>query len=148
MLGDFYFALGDLDKATAEYQAVFLAHPKDGQAKKNYIQLLILKDRLDEASRLNDEVLKANAKDAEGLIYRGQIQLKRGQPRDASSTLQSVLAADPDNAIAHYHLGAANDALGNMQSAESEWRIAVRPTCESPSSPATSRADRKQSGRT
>jgi len=43
MLGDFYFASGDLDKATAEYQSIFAAHPKDEQAKKNYIQLLILK---------------------------------------------------------------------------------------------------------
>ncbi len=57
MLGDFYYATGDLDKATAEYSSLYNDHPKDMQVKKNYIQLLILKNRLEEATKLNDEVL-------------------------------------------------------------------------------------------
>jgi len=90
------------------------------------VQLLILKDRLDEATKLNDEIVKENAKDSDCLIYRGQIQLRRGQPREASTTLQSVVSTEPDNGVAHYHLGAAYDALGNETSAENEWRNAVR----------------------
>ena len=45
MLGDFYFASGDLDKATAEYASLYKDHPKDLQVKKNYVQLLILKNQ-------------------------------------------------------------------------------------------------------
>src|ERR1019366_6793095 len=56
MLGDFYFASGDLDKATNEYASLYSDHPKDAQVKKNYIQLLILKNRLDEGTKLDNEI--------------------------------------------------------------------------------------------
>src|SRR5207237_5509197 len=57
MLGDFYFATGDLDKATGEYGSLYQQYPKDVQVKKNYVQLLILKHRLDEAGKLNGELV-------------------------------------------------------------------------------------------
>ena len=111
MLGDFYFAAGDLDKAIAEYGSLHQNHPRDLQVKKNYVQLLILKGRLDEARNLNDEVLKANANDTEALVYRGQIQVRDGHARDAAETLENALKNDPDNGVAHYHLGIAFDLL-------------------------------------
>jgi len=126
MLGDFYFATGSLDKATAEYASLYHDHPKDLAVKKNYIQLLILKDRLDDAKKLNDEVLKENANDNESLIYQGQIQVRQGHPNDAVQSLQTAVKNDPDNGVAHYHLGIAFDQLGNLARAESEWRDAVR----------------------
>lgn len=126
MLGDFYFASGELDKATDEYGSLYRDHPKDLQVKKNYIQLLILKNRLPEASKLNDEFLKTNANDNDALIYRGQIQLREGHATDATQTLQTALKNDPDSAVAHYHLGVAFDQMGNLERAEDEWRTAVR----------------------
>jgi tetratricopeptide (TPR) repeat protein len=126
MLGDFYYATGDLDKAVDEYASLYKEHSKDVQVKKNYIQLLILKSRLDEASRLNDEVLKANPGDNDGLIYRGQLQIRQGHPNEAADTLQQALHNDSENGIAHYHLGVAFDQMGNLSRAESEWRLAVR----------------------
>ena len=68
ILGDYYFASGDLDKATAEYAEIYSAHPKDMQVKRNYVQLLILKNRLDEATKLNDELLKVNSNDVDALV--------------------------------------------------------------------------------
>jgi cellulose synthase operon protein C len=126
MLGDFYFAVGDLDKAVAEYGSIYHDHPRDLQGKKNYIQLLILKNRLDEARKLNDEILKANSQDNEALIYRGQIQLRDGHVQGAVASLQAALKSDPDNGVAHYHLGLAYDQLGDLSQAETEWRDAVR----------------------
>ena len=125
MLGDFYFATGDLDKAVAEYQSLHKDHPKDVQTKKNYIQLLILKNRLDEARKLNDELLKAAANDNDALIFRGQINMRDGHLDDAVNALQSALKADPGNAVAHYQLGLAFDQQGNLARAESEWREAI-----------------------
>jgi predicted Zn-dependent protease len=89
MLGDFYFATGDLDKATAEYGSIYHDHPKDLQVEKNYIQLLILKNRLDDATKLNDAILAGNANETDALIYRGQIQIRGGHPSDAAQTLQT-----------------------------------------------------------
>ena len=126
MLGDFYFATGDLDKAVAEYGSLYQEHPKDVQLKKNYVQLLILKKRFPEARKLDDEVLKSNPSDTEALIFKGQIQLQDGKGQDAVDALQAALKNDPENAIAHYHLGTAFDQLGNMERAESEWRRAAQ----------------------
>jgi tetratricopeptide (TPR) repeat protein len=126
MLGDFYFAGGDVDKATAEYGSLYSAHPRDMRVKKNYVQLLILKDRLDEAAKLNGEILKANPHDVDALVYRGQVQLRHGDANGAVDSLQNALKNDPDNAIAHYHLGIAFDQQHNEARAESEWREAIR----------------------
>ncbi len=126
MLGDFYFSSNDLDKATAEYGSLFSQHSNDPQVKKNYIQLLILKNRLDEAAKLNDAILKTNSRDIDALIYRGQIQIRRNDDGGAVDSLQEALKNDPDNAIAHYQLGIAFDQQHNDGRAEAEWREAVR----------------------
>jgi cellulose synthase operon protein C len=126
MLGDFYFATGDLDKATTEYASLFKDHPKDIQVKKNYIQLLILKNQLDEADRLDNEILKVAPRDVDALVYRAQVQLRRNDSAGAVDSLQSALHNDPSNAVAHYQLGIAFDQQHNDSRAESEWREAVR----------------------
>jgi cellulose synthase operon protein C len=126
MLGDYYFANGDLDKAVAEYESLHKEHPKELQTKKNYIQLLILKNRLDDARKLNDEILKASPQDNEALIFRGQIKMRDGHLEEAISALQAALKSDPDNGVGHYQLGLAFDQQGNLSRAETEWRDAVR----------------------
>lgn len=126
MLGDFYFASGDLDQATTEYASLYSDHPKDLQVKKNYIQLLILKGRLDEATKLDDEILKSNPHDADALVYKGQVQLRKHNASGAVDALQSALRSDADNAIAHYQLGTAFAQQNDDARAEAEWREAVR----------------------
>ena len=126
MLGDFYLANGELAKATNEYTRLFHDHANDLQVKKNYIQLLVLQDRLDQARKLNNEILQAAPNDTEGLLYQGQIQLREGHANDAVTTLQAALKNDPQNGVAHYHLGVAFDQLGNLARAQSEWQDAVR----------------------
>ena len=126
MLGDFYFANGELDKATAEYGSLHRDHPKDIQVKKNYVQLLILKNRLDEATKLNDEILKVAPRDTEALVYRGQVQLRHNDGRGAVDSLQQAVRNDSNNAAAHYQLGLAFDMQHDEGQAESELREAVR----------------------
>jgi len=126
MLGDFYFANGDLDKATVEYASLYKDHSRDIQVKKNYVQLLILKNQLEEATKLNNEILKASPKDVDALVYKAQVQLRQNDAAGATNSLQSALRNDPDNAIAHYQLGIAFDQQHNEGRAEQEWREAVR----------------------
>jgi tetratricopeptide (TPR) repeat protein len=125
MLGDYYVASRDVDKATAEFASLHQDHPKDSDVTRAYIQLLILKNRLDEARKLNDEILAANPNDDAGLMLRGQIQMQDGHANDAITTLQSALKSNPDNAQAHYELGMAYQSLGNMTAAEGEWEKAT-----------------------
>jgi len=126
MLGDYYFASGDMDKADAEYASLYSEHPKDSQTKKNYIQILILKNQLSEATRLNNEILKANPHDVEALVYKGQIQIRQNDAAGAVESLQSALSNDSGNGIAHYQLGLAYAKEHDSARAESEWREAVR----------------------
>jgi len=126
MLGDFYFSTGNLDQAIVEYGSLYEEHPKDIQVKKNYIQLLIQKDRFAEAGKLNDELLQANPHDNEALVTRSKIQISNGNLNVATVTLQSVLKNDPKNAEAHYVLGMAFEGSGDAQAAESEWMEAAR----------------------
>jgi tetratricopeptide (TPR) repeat protein len=127
MLGDFYFATSDLDKATAEYSDLFSQHPKDIEVRRNYVQLLIVRNRLDEANKINEETLKVTPNDPSSLVYRGQILIRKGQPREASQALEAALKNDPGSRVAHYHLGIAYDQLGNLERAEGEWQQAAAP---------------------
>jgi tetratricopeptide (TPR) repeat protein len=126
MLGDFYYAIGDIDGATTEYKVLCREHPADLLVKKNYIQLLIIKDQLDEAGKLNEEILKASPSDSVALLYRGQIELRRGESQEAVKTLQTAIKSDPDNALAYYHLGAAFDRLRDLGQSESAWQKAAQ----------------------
>jgi tetratricopeptide (TPR) repeat protein len=126
MLGDFYFATGDLDKAQAEYASLYNSHPKDLQVKSNYVQILIMKNQLDEAGKLNDQMLKANPHDSDALVYRAQIQLRHNDESGAIDSLQDAVKNDATNAFAHYWLGNAFDMRHNEGRAESEWREALR----------------------
>jgi tetratricopeptide (TPR) repeat protein len=126
MLGDFYFAAGELDKAAAEYKSLWEEHPKDLEVKKNYIQLLILTNQLNDASRLNDEILRSNPNDDKSLLYAGQIQTRNGRPNDAVATLQRLTKNDPSSGAGHYQLALAFQELGDQESAERELRDAVR----------------------
>ena len=125
MLGD-YYATNDLDKAPTEYASLYGDHPKDVKVKKNYIQLLILKNHFDEAAKLDDEILKANPRDGDALMFKGQMQFARKDSAGAVDALQSALRNDPDNAKAHYWLGNAFAQQHNEDQAKQEWREAVR----------------------
>lgn len=125
MLGDYYYAVGDMDKALAEFATLYDEHPKDVKVKKNYLQLLIVKNQLDKATKLSNEILKSNPHDVDGLIGKGQIQIAQADTAGATESLQEALRNDPDNPTAHYYLGVAYARQGDVQRAESEWRASV-----------------------
>jgi len=125
-LGDYYFGIGDLDKATGEYASLYHDHPRDMVVRKNYVELLILKNRLDEATKLNDEILKSNPHDADALVHRAQMKLSMNDAGGAVDSLQEVIKNDSNNGVAHYWLGNAFAQQHNLERATSEWRDAVR----------------------
>lgn len=126
MLGDYYFSTGDLDKALPEYASLYSDHPKDMQVKKNYIQILILKNQYDEADKLDNEILKSRPNDVDGLIFKGELLRIKNDSSGAIEAFKSALHNEPDNAIAHYQLGIAYAQQQDVARAESEWHEAVR----------------------
>jgi predicted Zn-dependent protease len=136
MLGNFYLRdRFDLDKAEAEYASVHRDHPKDVDIKKNYIQVLILKNHFDEAAKLNNEILRANHNDRIALLYKGELQLRHNDADGAVDSLQSALHNYPDtndldydkhNTLIHYFLGVAFCQKNDEASAQAEWREVLR----------------------
>jgi len=96
MPADFYFEEGDLDRALAEYASLHNAHGGDLMVSLNFIRLLLMKNRVDEADKLNEELLRSEVKDDGPLVFRGEIQLRRGKVDEAIQTLQSVMVRHPD----------------------------------------------------
>lgn len=126
MLGDYFLAEGESDRAVAEYASLHNQHPKDVVVSKNYIQLLLLKNRVDEAEKLNERLLGTKGANADTLTFRGEIQLRQGKIDEAFQTLQAVVANNPGLAVAHYQLGIALNQRGEMGQAASEWQQALR----------------------
>jgi tetratricopeptide (TPR) repeat protein len=126
MLGEFYINTGNLDRAVDEYSSLYRAHPKNLEVKKAYIRVLIMKNRMDEAAKLDNEILKSRPQDVEALIYKAETQLAKKDSSGAVESLQAALKNDADNPTAHYQLGLAYTQQHNIERAESEWRQAVR----------------------
>lgn len=126
LLGDFYWRTGQFDKAEAEYAGLYRDHPKDPLVKGNYIELLIVTNHLEEARKLNDEILKDQPSSLDAQLRKAHIENLTGRPNDAVNTLQGVLKTDPDNGVAHNELGNAFSQLGNTSRAEAEWRETIR----------------------
>ena len=107
LLGDFYFALGDVDKASDEFASLSRQYPKDKRLKRDYVQILILRNKLDDATKLNNEILKENDKDVDALVLKGQILFRQKRASESIQVLEAVLGTEPDNPVAQYHLGVA-----------------------------------------
>ena len=125
LLGDFYWRTDQYDKAVTEYASLYRDHPKDPVVQGNYIQLLILRDHLDQADKLTADLIKQYPSSADAQIYKAEIAIRNNKASEAIDILQDVLKNDPQNAVAHYQLGLAFDQLGNATRAEAEWRETV-----------------------
>jgi tetratricopeptide (TPR) repeat protein len=125
-LSNFYFITGDLNKAVAQYDALYQQRPNDLQIKKKYIQLLIQVKRFDEAHRLDEEILRTSANDSDALLYRSEMQISEGHAADAVQALQGVIRSAPDDSDAHYALGVAFQKQGDRERARVEWEEALR----------------------
>ena len=126
VLGDYYVNTGELDKAATEFAALSRQHPKDLNLREDYIELLLRQNKIDEANRLNDEILSTDPKDSGAQMLRGRILNLRGQFKTAIDVLQTALKDAPEHAGGHYQLGVALSNTGNLERAEQEWREAVK----------------------
>ena len=126
VLGEYYFHIGDVDKATAEFATLSKQRPNDLNLKLDYIDLLLREKKVEEASKLNDEVLKANPSNAGAHMMSGRILNLRGQFKEAIDVLQAALKDAPEHAGGHYELGLAFSKTGDLGRAQQEWIEAVK----------------------
>lgn len=126
MLGDYYADTRQIDKGIAEFASLLGQHPKAIRLKKKYAALLLMGNRLDDASNVADEILKENPKDTNGLLIKAQVMARQDNSAGAAPLVQSVLKAQPDDAVAHYLLGTIYSQTGNTEQADAEWHRAAQ----------------------
>lgn len=125
-LGDFYRMRGQNARALAEFAALYKDHNKDPRTRNNYVEALMSADRYQEANAILDQVLAANAQDADALLLRGRAEMQQKRPKDAVLSFQESIKRAPENAQAHFFLAAALSRTGDQLRAESEWKEAAR----------------------
>jgi tetratricopeptide (TPR) repeat protein len=126
VLGDYYLGSGQRDRALAEFAALTSQHPKDAEIKKSYILLLMQAGRLDEANKINDEVLKKTPRDTDSLALKGEILIAQGHASEAVQPLETALKARPENPGLHYQLALAAQAAADSNKYEAQLREVVR----------------------
>lgn len=98
--GDFYFRASEPEQALAEYKKGEEAQPRErAKYRKREAQVLVSQNKYAEASKLVDEIIKADPKDSEGIGMRAALRLRSGNAEDikgAIADLQGVLARSPD----------------------------------------------------
>ena len=80
---------------------------------------------MDEADRLNQEILASSPRDPQSLLVRGRLLLAQGKTREALNEIQESLKEEPKLAAGHYFLGVAQSALGDSAQAKSAWARAL-----------------------
>jgi len=126
ILGEFYLAQGERDKAAAEFASLHSEHPGDPVVTKTYAEILINQNHLDEAAKLTDSLLTDSPKDIDAMVLHGEILTRQGKASDAVPVLEAAVKAAPDNPSAHYHLGLAYAGVSNFGLAQTEWAQAAR----------------------
>ena len=100
--GDFYFRAAEADQAMGEYKKGEEAQPRErAKYRKREAQVLVAQGKFAEASKLVDEIIKADPKDAEGISMRAALRLRNRNIEDikgAIADLQGVLTRSPDAA--------------------------------------------------
>jgi tetratricopeptide (TPR) repeat protein len=118
---------GKHDTATVHFQKARELAPNNADVEALWGAYLRSRNRLAEAETVLKKAATLDAKAADPHVFLGDlylVNLKR--PKDAVAEYRAATAAEPANAGAHYGLGLALQAAGDMAGAEREVSEATR----------------------
>jgi tetratricopeptide (TPR) repeat protein len=110
------------EKAEAAWKRAIEIDPANPAPREGLLRFLLDQDRFDEAYDLTEASLKYVPKDANLLIDRGLLALRRGQADDAIASWSKALALDPNQVLAHFYLAGELDREGKAQAAASHYQ--------------------------
>jgi tetratricopeptide (TPR) repeat protein len=125
-IGDYYAERRDLDKALAEYKRGLSIAAGNLDIEKRMEELYLISNRTDEASKLDEQLMKQAPKDLVVSVNHGRLLLAQGKQQEALIALQKAVKAAPDSAPAHYHLSLAYSQTGSLGQASSEFQEALK----------------------
>jgi tetratricopeptide (TPR) repeat protein len=119
---------GDHDAAIGQYEAILKDQPNSAVAINNLVSLLLDyrsdKQSLDRAVLLADALKNSNVPQFQDTY--GWALYRRGDYKEAISTLEGAAAKLPDVAAVHYHLGMSYAAAGQTDKATEHLKTALR----------------------
>jgi tetratricopeptide (TPR) repeat protein len=125
-IGDYYVQRHDLDKALAEYQRGLSISSSNLDIEKRVEELYLTSNRTDEASKLDEKLMKQAPKDVFVGVNHGRLLLAQGKQQEALIALQKALKDAPNSAQAHYYLGVAYWQTESLGQASSEFQEALK----------------------
>ena len=125
-IGDYYARRRDLDKALAEYQRGLSIFAGNLDIEKRMEELYLISNRTDEASKLDEQLIKQAPQDVLVSVNHGRLLLAQGKQQDALIALQKAVKDAADSALAHYYLGVAYWQTESLGQASSEFQEAVK----------------------
>ncbi len=125
VLADVYVALGQLDRARQELQALTADADAFPSAKVRLAALDYGEGRPAEGHSHLDELLQQQPKHAQGLVLKGRFLLIDGKPDEAATQFERAVAADTRFAAGHYWLGEAHARRGRVAEAKKALGDAV-----------------------
>jgi tetratricopeptide (TPR) repeat protein len=120
-LGERAMADGDVQQAEAAWRQAIKANPSDPAPRQALLQILISQNRYDEAFDLTEASLRYAPKDANLLLDRGLLEIRRGHRDEARSSWEQAVAADPHQITAHLYLADELDREGQAAAAASQY---------------------------
>lgn len=113
---------GSLNEA-ADYLSRFLSlHDRDAGLSFKLANLLNELGRCEESLNLAARVLELERDHKGAWDLRGDILFRIGDYVHSVQAYQEVVRISPDDAMGHYNLGCAQDAVGDSKQAEVHWR--------------------------
>jgi Flp pilus assembly protein TadD len=125
-LGRYYFMLGKLDRAEAQFRKILKAHPENGDALANLAGTLASGGAYEEAENYFRKAIATTP--AKPGYYFGLAALLTRQKKfsDAASLREKGLAKDPQNARQHYYVAVDYYFSKDLRNAEKHLAIAQR----------------------
>jgi tetratricopeptide (TPR) repeat protein len=125
-IGGYYAERGDVDKAVAEYQRGLSIAPGNLDIEKRMEELFLISNRTDEASKLDNQIMKQAPKDVVANVNHGRLLLALGKQQESILALQNAVKDAPESREAHYYLGVAYWQSGNFGQASTEFQEALK----------------------
>jgi tetratricopeptide (TPR) repeat protein len=125
-IGDYYAQQRDLDKALAEYQRGLSISADNLHIENRMEELYLTSNRTDQASKLDERLMKKAPKDVLVMVAHGRLLLAQGKQRDALIALQKAVNEAPNSAQVHYYLGVAYCQTENLAHASGEFQEALQ----------------------
>ena len=112
---------GESQDAETAWRRAMQANPADPAPRQALLQMLIDQDRYEEAFALTEASLKYSPKDANLLMDRGLLALRRGHADEAVANWNDALKVDSAQSLAHLYIADELDREGKARDAASQY---------------------------